>query len=290
MPTPPAERPRILPHAIPLVREPDSVQLGLWAEDAIVLDGLSSGEVDLVRGLDGTRDRLQVLRDGGGDRDEVLLRVLADAGALAGGAVVRGRGATAPEAVVLVHGIGRLADDIALQLSGHGLAQVVRGERTSAGLWAGDPPRLVVLVEHRAVGPDTRAEVASLGAPILPVVHDGPHGVVGPLVVPGRSACLECLDLTRADHDPAWDSLLRQATTWSVRPDLAETDPDRELAALLAATAVMVAGCALRDRCPAGVSLELSLPWPRHTQRRWTPHPGCGCVTEAGAASVTMGA
>jgi hypothetical protein len=148
----------------------------------------------------------------------------------------------------------------------------------------------VVLVEHRAVGPDRRAEVESLGSPVLPVVHDGPHGVVGPLVVPGASACLGCLDLARSDHDPAWDSLLRQATTWSVRPDLAETGPDRELAAFLSATAVMVATCAVRGRCPAGVSLEVSLPWPRQVQRRWSPHPACGCGADGVVPSATMGA
>lgn len=286
----PADRPRILSHAIPLVRDGETVQLGLWAGDAVVLGGLTSAEVDLVTGLDGTRDRRQVLRDGGGDRDEALLGVLEDAGALAGGGGAPARRTGPPEALVLVHGAGRLADDIALQLSGHQVARVVRGERTVPDLWTGDPPALVVLVEHRAVGPDRRAEVEALGVPVLPVVHDGPHGIVGPLVVPGVSACLGCLDLTRADHDPAWDSLLRQATTWSVRPDLVETGPDPELAALLGATAVMVAACAVRGASPSGVSLEVSLPWPRHVQRRWSPHPACGCGADARAASVTMGA
>jgi hypothetical protein len=33
---------------------------------------------------------------------------------------------------------------------------------------------------------------------------------------------------------------------------------------------------------PRGVSLEVSLPWPRVEQRRWTDHPLCGCaVTQA---------
>src|ERR1700733_14635490 len=32
--------------------------------------------------------------------------------------------------------------------------------------------------------------------------------VVGPLVIPGRTACLRCLDLTRAERDPAWPLIL----------------------------------------------------------------------------------
>ena len=35
-------------------------------------------------------------------------------------------------------------------------------------------------------------------------------GVVGPLVLPGRSACLRCLDLARAERDPAWPLILAQ--------------------------------------------------------------------------------
>src|SRR5213078_4215301 len=35
-------------------------------------------------------------------------------------------------------------------------------------------------------------------------------GVVGPLVFPGVSACLRCLDLTRSDRDPGWPALAVQ--------------------------------------------------------------------------------
>ena len=35
-------------------------------------------------------------------------------------------------------------------------------------------------------------------------------GIVGPLVIPGRSACLHCLDLARAERDPAWPQVLAQ--------------------------------------------------------------------------------
>jgi hypothetical protein len=33
-------------------------------------------------------------------------------------------------------------------------------------------------------------------------------GVVGPLVIPGRTACLSCVDLARSDRDPAWPLIL----------------------------------------------------------------------------------
>ena len=37
-------------------------------------------------------------------------------------------------------------------------------------------------------------------------------GVVGPLVLPGRSSCQRCHDLHRADRDPAWPSIAAQLT------------------------------------------------------------------------------
>lgn len=288
MPTTDPDRPRLLPHAVPLVRDLDSLQLGLWPDGAVVLDGLTAAEIEFVRGLDGTRDRRGLLREAGDVRAELLLRTMTDAGALAGPAD-RSR-PDRPAPVVLVQGVGRLADDIGLQLAAHGRARVLRSEDAGAAHRPGDRPSLVVLVEHRVVGPDVRSEVEELAAPILPVLHDGPHGSIGPLVVPGESACLRCLDLRRTDLDPAWASLVRQATTGAVRPDLAQTDPLPELAPLLSASAVMVAECALAGRCPVGVSLELSLPWPQQVQRRWAPHPACGCVQDQEVPSVTMGA
>ena len=36
-------------------------------------------------------------------------------------------------------------------------------------------------------------------------------GVVGPLVIPGRTSCLSCVDMARTDRDPAWPLILAQA-------------------------------------------------------------------------------
>lgn len=48
------------------------------------------------------------------------------------------------------------------------------------------------------------------GVTILPVVIDGANILVGPLVVPGRSPCLRCLDAGRRDWDPTWPTLVAQ--------------------------------------------------------------------------------
>jgi hypothetical protein len=103
-------------------------------------------------------------------------------------------------------------------------------------------------------------------------------GVVGPLVLPGSSACLRCLDLARAERDPAWPVILAQLAG---QPD---TDPpacDTVLATMVAAQA---AGQALafidRGAGAAAVTngtLELVLPGWQWRRRSWQPHPHCGC-------------
>jgi bacteriocin biosynthesis cyclodehydratase domain-containing protein len=102
-------------------------------------------------------------------------------------------------------------------------------------------------------------------------------GIVGPLVVPGRSACLRCLDLARADRDPAWPLILAQIA--DRRPDPVACDAP--LAAAVAAQAVTQA-LAFIDR-PADASavlngtLELVLPSWQWRRRTWLPHPDCYC-------------
>src|SRR5699024_6158620 len=72
----------------------------------------------------------------------------------------------------------------------------------------------------------------------------GPHlvayvrettGVVGPFVLPGRTACLRCLDLHRADRDPGWPRVTLQLA----KPGIAVAACDIALATLVAASAAL---------------------------------------------------
>jgi len=97
-------------------------------------------------------------------------------------------------------------------------------------------------------------------------------------VLPGRSACLRCLDLTRAERDPAWPLILAQLAGHT------GADPpacDAVLAATVAAQATAQA-LAFVDRGPAAVAvisgtLELVLPDWQWRRRTWQPHHECGC-------------
>jgi bacteriocin biosynthesis cyclodehydratase domain-containing protein len=137
-------------------------------------------------------------------------------------------------------------------------------------------PSLVVLADsHRRELP---AALAQKLVPHLAVSACEAIGVVGPLVLPGRSACLRCLDLTRAERDPAWPLILAQLSAQ------AGADPpgcDTVLATTVAAQAVAQALAFIDEdgQAPAVTNgtLELVLPGWQWRRRTWQPHPRCGC-------------
>jgi hypothetical protein len=137
-------------------------------------------------------------------------------------------------------------------------------------------PTLAVLADtHRR---DVPAALVRNQVPHLACSATEAIGVVGPLVLPGRSACLRCLDLTRAEGDPAWPLILAQLG------GRASPDPpacDAVLAAMVAAQVTAQALAFIDLGAHAGAvtngTLELVLPDWQWRRRTWRPHPRCGC-------------
>jgi bacteriocin biosynthesis cyclodehydratase domain-containing protein len=161
--------------------------------------------------------------------------------------------------------------------------RVARETRTT------DDPRRLPDLAVLAGRPDPVdvAELMRSRVPHLAVRAEEAIGVVGPLVEPGRSACLRCADLARAARDSAWPVILAQAG----HPDGPATSPQACDTVLAAATAALAAAQALAfiDRAAPHVTrngtLEVVLPdWQWH-RRTWSPHPACTCGTAAAAAS-----
>lgn len=192
---------------------------------------------------------------------------------------------------VVVAGAGPLALEICALLRRAGARATLIGPYAGgpAGVPAaqeGDPaPDLAVVVGTLPLPPDAAAAWHSAGTLHVPVAVGTSTALVGPVVHPGRTACVRCLDLGRTDLDPGWPVLLAQALPAAVGP-VPEVDAETSLLALTASITAMAALAALDGRDGAtGVSLEVSLPWPEVTQRRWLPHPDCGC----GAATRALG-
>jgi hypothetical protein len=100
-------------------------------------------------------------------------------------------------------------------------------------------------------------------------------GIVGPLVVPGRSSCLRCADLHRTDRDPAWPAVAAQLAG---APPVAACDVS--LASLVAAQAalqILAHIDGLETPMAEGATLETRLPGAMTRRRFWPPHPACGC-------------
>ena len=111
-------------------------------------------------------------------------------------------------------------------------------------------PDLVVLT--RPVLPDLTDGLIRDRVPHLAVWAGEALGVVGPLVRPGRSACLRCVDLRKADADPQWPTILAQATfAPRVRPQACDTVLAAMTAALACAQALTLIDRAGRPG-PAG--------------------------------------
>jgi hypothetical protein len=113
------------------------------------------------------------------------------------------------------------------------------------------------------------------------VVHaDEAVGVVGPLVTPGKSACVRCVDLSKAARDPAWPRILAQASGVGAAP-AGTRACDTALAAATAALATAQA-LTLIDRvgepATANGTLEVVLPAWQWQRRDWPQHPACTCV------------
>jgi len=125
-------------------------------------------------------------------------------------------------------------------------------------------------------------ELTASGTVHLAVSASEAIGVVGPLVIPGRSACLGCLELARRDRDPAWPLILAQVTGRTASPVACG-------ATLVAAVAAQAAGQALSfidlarpaDAVTNG-TLELVLPGWQWRRRSWTRHPRCRCSRRPG--------
>lgn len=194
-------------------------------------------------------------------------------------------------ALIRIQGERRIGRAIARILITSGVGQV-RGpisggeNRWRDGQPGGRPtaailPGLVILVGRPPQ--ELPARLVRERVPHLAVAAGEAIGIVGPLVIPGQTACLRCLDYVRAANDPAWPLILAQLA--SRRPDPPACD-----AVLAAAVAAQAAAQVLTaiDQTPAASpaangTLELVLPGWQWRRRTWPPHPACPCDSHSGS-------
>ncbi len=105
--------------------------------------------------------------------------------------------------------------------------------------------------------------------------------VIGPLVVPGQTACLRCLDAFHSEEDPSWALLVEQYAR-AVSSDRADGIPepvDPALATIAVGWAARDVSAYLEGGTPTTWSSTVRLAPELDTieSRSWPTHPDCGC-------------
>ena len=134
-------------------------------------------------------------------------------------------------------------------------------------------PLSVVAVDTVEVDRVLTAHLLRTDQPHLVLRSSGAGVTVGPLVLPGRTACVRCTDLTRRDADPSWPVLLDQLVRLH-RP------PHSVAAAWGAAVAATHVLAHLEGVLPESAGATLDLDGTDHLVRwrAWPQHVGCGCT------------
>lgn len=278
------------PHHEVYRRDVDAVQFGLLPGGAFEVAGLSGPLRQWLLELHGSWPTERLLTRAvelGADRERarsVLVElhasgVLIDARRPARVAEARRAGRVA------LFGAGPLRDLVAVGLSKAGVGTVrayVHGEVPRSGA----RPDLIVLTD--LVNPSTEPHQVWLagGVPVLPARLVDGAGLVGPLVLPGRSACLRCLELHRADHDECWGTVSADLSgrIGSADPACALGTAALTTAQALRVTDAMVDMAATSAPPVLDAMLEFRLELGELRRHPCPPHPGCDCAAGRNAA------
>jgi hypothetical protein len=302
---------RLRPHHRLLRVTPDRVRLG-YVHAAVDVAELSAPLWHLMQLLPrrtGWRT-VELISAGvalGAAPDEVteLLGRLHAAGALRDGTALARRDSARAQARVLVEGAGPLLVEVAAGLAQAGVGRIaVRAPagiarehagsgrvrallaeaRTRAGS-AGDvvsalalgTPDLVVFTDLLTPDPRHRLDLHHEKITHLVVQLVDGRGRIGPLVLPGRSSCLRCADLHRADGDEGWPIIAARAGELMGSASTATLQATAGFA--VGQAAGFIDALATGSHPPTCVDAVLTLDTDAGTmcRDRWPAHTDCDC-------------
>ncbi|MBX9472875.1 hypothetical protein [Microcella sp.] len=243
-------------------RSPRCLQLGVDPRLA-VLDEVTEGDARLIDALTAgiSRAGLSTLAAQAGvppSRVDEVLRAV-DPALERGGERVRAA-SRAPLAIV---GHGDSAARVAGVLGEAGHPVAVGASITRVG---GRRPAAAVLVSSHVVNPIEHQRWLRRDIAHLPIVFGEVALTVGPLVVPGVTACLTCIERQRAARDDAWSAVAAQL--WG------RTAPTETLAR---ATEAAIETRRLLLRAADGWAVRLDVDTGERSEQVWLPSELCGC-------------
>jgi bacteriocin biosynthesis cyclodehydratase domain-containing protein len=176
-----------------------------------------------------------------------------------------------PARRVAIVGSGPTADRIAHTLALAGMSVTVNARAVDDGSDLG------IAVGHYVLDPDNYGFWLRRDLPHLPVVFGDDSVQIGPLVEPGNSPCLYCLEHYRREADASWSAIASQL--WGRR---AQSETPLVSVEVAARVARLVTQRLERGRPTArsmtARSFRLAVDSGEVTRRDWMPHPECGCV------------
>lgn len=137
-------------------------------------------------------------------------------------------------------------------------------------------PDLVVLGSSAGPYAATGDRLVRDGVPHIVAQVIETTGVVGPLVVPGESPCLRCVELHRTDADPAWPLVIGQSLHRPAPVPACDVTLSASVGALAASH--VVAHLDGFTTASVGGTIEITLPAGQPRRRTWQAHPACGCT------------
>lgn len=164
--------------------------------------------------------------------------------------------------------------------------------RASTILPAQGTADLAIVLAHHVVDPRTSAALLAAETTHLPVVITATGVQVGPLVVPGQTACLHCAELYRIDRDPSWPVLATQLLEL-VAPAPAPLVAIEAAAVIARFVAAATSGVATTgvatsdtsDRQLRASSVSVRAEGARHAWEEHLPHRSCQCLSLAQSAT-----
>lgn len=302
----PASDRLVLPDWLPVLRRgAGTVQVGLNPDAGIVFSGVADGAEHVLALLDGAHTiaevRASASRQGIDEEQSAwMVRMLDEAGLLTRSGPHRESHDRIGAGRVRLVGCGVLARSVAMKLALAGVGRIyvasgddrddaaavlcgrLKGEGPSSSLqpvrhWTKPehpPPDLTVIALDVAEPGRTISDwLTRAGHPHLFVRPLLGGAVVGPMVHPGRTPCIGCLDHVRRDADPEWPRLLDQLG----RRPMPMAPVMAEWAGVTTAIHVGAALCG-RDPVTAGATVEILPDDFEARVRQWPMHPSCRCA------------
>lgn len=288
-----AFRPALRPGA-PLLRR-DATHLQVGTSPGIVI-GDRPGLVDLLRLLDGARDVERLAAIARTAIPELTVPVTDILAELRSAGVVfdatrwnsarrRGLDAEARHADFGGDDPARLRHRQTYGIALHSdagsrrLTEITQSVLADAGVneFADGDPDLLVIASSGEPARTVFEEPIRLGLDHLPVVIDEDRIRIGPLVRPGRTPCVSCHDLHRADWDRAWPALVHQLGRHTATMTPAAVDAVTTHAAALELAVEVLAHADGRTSRTLGRCLVVG---PAHDDRTTWPlafHHACTC-------------